>query len=177
MLPARQRKVPTNQNCLARKSRVGYTKINQYLGNLFDCIKPCVLVPSQHPLSLAISSTRLHLRHHVFEIDEVRVAGRRFAFPERFFPGGAALQASSVLHLVHKFPQAFVRVSLQRFDLGMWDGGTPGGGNVGRKYLPMVSVLMVAYNGYKVPTCPTERVVYLRSSGLDELTTIVGVFS
>ena len=86
----------------------------------------------------------------------MRVAGRRFAFPERFFPGGAALQASSVLHLVHKFPQAFVRVSLQRFDLGMWDGGTPGGGNVGRTYLPMVSILMVAYNGYKVPTYPTE---------------------
>jgi len=41
----------------------------------------------------------------------------------------------------------------------------------------MVSVLMVAYNGYKVPTYPTEWVVYLRSSGYDELTTIVGVFS
>ena len=40
-----------------------------------------------------------------------------------------------------------------------------------------LSVLMVAYNGYKAPTCPTEWVVYLRSSGLDELTTIVGVFS
>ena len=76
------------------------------------CVVPGLLVLLEHPLSLTVSGTRLHLHHYLIEVDEIGRAGRGATFLVRLFHLIAELEASSDLHAVHKLPQAFVRGSL-----------------------------------------------------------------
>lgn len=80
-------------------------------------VVPGLLVPLQHPLSIAVASPWLHLRHYFFEIDELGGAGRGATFLVRLLSRIANIYASGVLHLVDKSSQAFVRVSPQCLDL------------------------------------------------------------
>jgi len=76
------------------------------------CVVPGLLVLLENPLSLTVSGTRLHLHHYLIEVDEIGRAGRGATFLVRLFHRSAELEASSVLHVVYKLPQAFVRGSL-----------------------------------------------------------------
>lgn len=89
---------------------------------LSGCHVVGVLVLFQNPLSLADSSTRLHLRHHLFEKYEVGGDGKSFPSPVCLLYRSAYLQARCFLDLVHKRLQAPVRISFQCLDLDIRDG-------------------------------------------------------
>ena len=109
-----QRKLPQNSKLSSSREARNATSTRC---SLSGCIVPGLLEAGQHPLRLTVPIARLHLHHHLIEIDELGRAGRGATFPVRFFHRGDDLHTSGVLHTVHKSSQALVRVSLECLDL------------------------------------------------------------